>query len=106
MSKTWKKSSPKIRMTLIVAPNFCALCVVRVARHLNLNEPVKKSEREPAKPLKKQKRHFFFRGKKCGTIKSKHAKETKEREESKHRRRSDDCVCHRLSLRAKQALLK
>ena len=80
----------------VVAPSFDVLCVARVARHTNFNEPVKKSGREPAaKPLKKKKTFFFPRffasfflaGERVWRYKQAQARqETKERVESKHRR--------------------
>ena len=52
-------------MQLPVAPSFGVLCVVRFASYTNFNEPVggRKSEREPAKPLKTKKKtrtHTLF----------------------------------------------
>ena len=77
-------------MLLLIAPSFGVPCVVRVASDTNFNERVKKSEREPAKPLNQIFNDFFFFRdffflfpiNKVWHDKQVH-KETKEREESK-----------------------
>ena len=76
----------------------CCLCVARVASRTDFTEPVKKSEREPAKPLQKKRAfsfsEFFFPRKKVWHDKQAR-KETEEREESKDRRSDYFFVVHR-----------